>query len=117
LLEQCASRLRDVLAGRALASDVMFPGGGMELVEPVYRGNRWSDHFNRLTAAAVFSAVRARLAQEPGSIVRILEVGAGTGGTSLAVLEALDAHADQVTFDYTDVSMGFVQHGRRVHGA
>ncbi len=117
LLEQCASRLADVLAGRALASDVMFPGGGMELVEPVYRGNRWSDHFNCLTAAAVLSAVRARRAQAPGEIVRILEVGAGTGGTSLAVLAALDAHADHVTFDYTDVSMGFVQHGRRVHGA
>ncbi|MGE4043444.1 MAG: SDR family NAD(P)-dependent oxidoreductase [Acetobacteraceae bacterium] len=116
LLERCAERLKDVLGGQALASDVLFPGGGMDLVEPVYCGNRWSDHFNSLTARAVASAVRARRAQDPGVTVRILEVGAGTGGTSAAVLAALDEHAAYVTFDYTDISAGFVQHGRRVHG-
>jgi acyl transferase domain-containing protein/SAM-dependent methyltransferase/aryl carrier-like protein len=117
LLERCAERLADVLAGRMLASDVLFPGGSMEVVEPVYRGNRWSDHFNALTARAVASAVAACHAQNPGAVVRVLEVGAGTGGTSGAVLAALEPHAACVAYDYTDVSPGFVQHGRRVHGA
>ncbi|MCW5698016.1 MAG: polyketide synthase dehydratase domain-containing protein, partial [Bauldia sp.] len=117
LLERCAERLADVLAGRMLASDVLFPGGSMEVVEPVYRGNRWSDHFNALTARAVASAVAACRAQNPDAVVRVLEVGAGTGGTSGAVLAALEPHAAYVAYDYTDVSPGFVQHGRRVHGA
>jgi acyl transferase domain-containing protein/SAM-dependent methyltransferase/aryl carrier-like protein len=117
LLERCAAQLVDVLAGRVLASDVLFPGGSMEVVEPVYRGNRWSDHFNALTARAVASAVAACRAQRPKAVVRVLEVGAGTGGTSGAVLAALEPHGAHVAYDYTDVSPGFVQHGRRVHGA
>jgi acyl transferase domain-containing protein/NAD(P)-dependent dehydrogenase (short-subunit alcohol dehydrogenase family)/SAM-dependent methyltransferase/acyl carrier protein len=117
LLERCAERLADVLAGRVLASDVLFPGGSMDVVEPVYRGNRWSDHFNALTAKAVVQAVSACRVQHPGAVVRILEVGAGTGGTSGAVLAGLDPHAGHVVYDYTDISPGFVQHGRRVHGA
>jgi SAM-dependent methyltransferase len=116
LLERCAERLIDVLAGRVLASDVLFPGGSMEVVEPVYRGNRWSDHFNALTAQATARAVAACRAQHPDAVVRVLEVGAGTGGTSGAVLAALEPHAAYVAYDYTDVSPGFVQHGRRVHG-
>ncbi|MGE0415878.1 MAG: SDR family NAD(P)-dependent oxidoreductase, partial [Acetobacteraceae bacterium] len=117
LLECCAERLVDVLAGRALASDVMFPGGDMTLVEPIYRGNRWTDHFNRLTAIAVARAVAVRHAQSPGTPVRVLEVGAGTGGTSATVLTALDPYAAHVVYDYTDVSPGFVQHGLRTHAA
>ncbi len=116
LLERCAERLIDVLAGRVPASDVMFPEGSMALVEPIYRGNRWTDHFNRLTAIAVARAVATRHAQDAHATVRVLEVGAGTGGTTAAVLAALDPHAGCVVYDYTDVSPGFVQHGRRVHG-
>ncbi|WGF87499.1 SDR family NAD(P)-dependent oxidoreductase [Marinivivus vitaminiproducens] len=116
LLERCAGRLVDVLEGRALASDVLFPDGAMDVVEPVYRGNRWSDHFNDLTARATVRAVEAARAHEPERVIRILEIGAGTGGTSMAVLAALDPHAGHVAYDYTDISPGFVQHGRRVHG-
>ena len=48
-----------IVAGKVvLASDVLFPGGSMEVVEPVYRGNRWSDHFNTLTARQVAAAGR-----------------------------------------------------------
>ena len=116
LLDICAARLIDILSGDVAASEVMFPGGSMELVEPIYCGNRWTDHFNKLTATAVSSAVVARRAQDSEAVVRLLEVGAGTGGTSSAVLAALEPHKAYVVYDYTDVSPGFVQHGKRVHG-
>ncbi len=117
LVEHCANRLVDVVCGRAEGSEVMFPGGSMSLVEPIYQGSRWTDHFNNLTASAVGRAVSACLSQNGNGMVRILEVGAGTGGTSGAVLAALESYRDNVTYDYTDVSPGFIQHGKRIHGA
>ena len=116
LLEHCANHLIDVVCGQTVASDVMFPGGSMSLVEPIYQGSRWTDHFNNLTASAVARAVAACMSRNDNGLVRILEVGAGTGGTSGAVLAALEPYRANVSYDYTDVSPGFVQHGKRIHG-
>ena len=107
LLERCTAHLGDVLTGRLPATEVLFPGGSLGLVEPVYRGNPWSDHFNGLTARAAGRAVAALSARSEGP-VRVLEVGAGTGGTTEAVLRALDPHAARVVFEFTDVSAAFV---------
>ncbi len=116
LLEHCANHLIAVICGRAVASDVMFPAGSMSLVEPIYQGNRWTDHFNNLTAIAVVRAVATCVSRNDTGLVRILEVGAGTGGTSGAVLAALEPYHDSISYDYTDVSPGFIQHGKKVHG-
>ena len=40
--------------------------------------------------------------------VKILEIGSGTGGTSVKVLEQIATYAAQVTYCYTDISMAFV---------
>ncbi len=111
LLDLCVARLPEVMAGMVAATDVLFPGGSMALVEPIYRGNRWTDHFNGLMASALAGVARSSV--EP---VRILEIGAGTGGSTAAALAALDPFASRVSYAYTDVSPGFVQHGRRTFG-
>jgi acyl carrier protein len=43
----------------------------------------------------------------------VLEVGAGTGGTTAKVLPALKASPGRITYDYTDVSMAFTNYGRQ----
>uniref|UniRef100_UPI00138F2999 class I SAM-dependent methyltransferase n=1 Tax=Methylogaea oryzae TaxID=1295382 RepID=UPI00138F2999 len=60
--------------------------------------------------------LEARLAQRPGSTVRIVEIGAGTGGTTGCVLGKLAERRDAFEYVYTDLSPGFVQHGRQVFG-
>ncbi|WP_439596797.1 SDR family NAD(P)-dependent oxidoreductase [Falsiroseomonas sp.] len=110
LLETCLGALTQVLRGERLATEVMFPGSSLDLVQGIYRGNRLGDFCNRLVAAAVAGAVR-----KPGP-VRVLEVGAGTGGTSRSVLAQLDARGD-VDYVYTDISLAFAQFGRREFGA
>ena len=115
LLEACAAALPDVLAGRIQGTEVLFPGGSSDLVAPLYRGNAWADHFNTRLARAVR---RAAEAAPPGATLRVIEVGAGTGGASEAVLAALDAlGTGRVAYSYTDVSPGFLAHGRRHFGA
>ena len=55
-------------------------------------------------------AVQAALARLPaGRGVRILEIGAGTGGTTAAILPALPPHRTEYVF--TNVSPLFTTHG------
>jgi amino acid adenylation domain-containing protein len=114
----CLAALPDVLMGKKSAMEVLFADGSMERVEKTYRGNRVADLANQRTAQFVKSYVEARLRIEPAARVRILEVGAGTGGTSAAVLEALEelGARGRVTYEYTDVSAAFTRHGERTFG-
>ncbi|WP_437094841.1 SDR family NAD(P)-dependent oxidoreductase [Streptomyces sp. enrichment culture] len=115
LLLRCLQALPEVLTGRRGPMDVLFPGGSLDLVEAVYRADPVADRCNDQVAGTVVAYVEERLRRDPRARVRVLEVGAGTGGTSERVLRRLsDAGLDKhVTYVYTDVSEGFVRHGRR----
>ena len=85
----------------------------MDRTEGIYRGNAVSDHFNRCTAEGIRTCIEARLPFLPeGETLRILEVGAGTGGTSGFVLEAVEPYGDRISYDYTDISLGFIRKGK-----
>lgn len=99
--------------------EVLFPGGSFDLVEAVYAGDPVTDRCNDEVADTVLRYVAERLRRQPTDRIRVLEVGAGTGGTSERVLRRLSdaGHGGQVEYLYTDVSDGFVRHGRRRFGA
>lgn len=114
LLWTCLDRLVPVLRGETRATEVVFPGGSMELVEAVYAGNAVADFFNTRAADAVEAAVVSRLGHlKPGETLRLLEVGAGTGGTSRFLFERLRPYADRLVYTYTDRSRSFLSHGER----
>ncbi|MUG91826.1 amino acid adenylation domain-containing protein [Scytonema sp. UIC 10036] len=118
LLEKCLSQFHEILTGRCLATDVMFPHSSVELVEGIYKGNPIANHFNELVADSVVSYVQARLAQRKGDEkITILEIGAGTGGTSANVLKALLPYGNFIHYIYTDISLAFVNYGREQFGA
>jgi polyketide synthase PksM len=112
LLWACRPHYRRILAGALPATDVLFPGGSFELVEGIYRGNSVTDHLNALLAEVSSRAVEQRLRSAAHEPVRILEVGAGTGGATAAVLARLASHAERVRYLYTDISKVFLHHGQ-----
>ncbi|EFG64220.1 polyketide synthase module [Streptomyces sp. SPB074] len=119
LLRRCVDALPDVLDGSRPATDVLFPGGRVDLVESVYRGQPLSDHHHRLMAAETVAALRRHRAA--GRPLRVLEIGAGTGAGTAFVLDALDealaaGDAPAVSYTYTDVSPAFLAHGEREFG-
>ncbi len=114
LLTACLQGLPDVVAGHRNHMEVLFPRGSMSLVEGVYRGSAETDYFNALCAEIVKEQVKRRLAATPHATVTVVEIGAGTGGTSESVLAALaevPEVAERVEFLYTDISSAFVEHG------
>ncbi len=106
LLERCLEALPKVLAGEQPGTEVLFPQGSMDWVEPIYRDQPVLADCGLRLAAAVVAAV----AQGGG---RILEIGAGTGSTTGPVLDALRAAGleQHCEYLYSDVSKAFVRHG------
>jgi len=97
----CAE-LGPILRGEKDAVQVLFAGAGAELLDQFYGDGLLTSHWLAAITAAVQEAARAL---PEGRGLRILEVGAGTGGLSAQVLPALERGLHSYTF--TDVSAAF----------
>jgi acyl transferase domain-containing protein/acyl carrier protein len=103
LTARCATQLGPVLQGTADPLHLLFPGGNTQELEGLYTDSPSAQAFNPLVRQAVLDAIAAAPA---GRKVRILEIGAGTGGTTGFVVPALPA--DRVEYTFTDVSPLFL---------
>ena len=108
LLDRCGARLADVLRGGTDPLQLLFPQGELESVERIYESGPVARVFNTLVRRAVEVAVAAL---PPGRRLRVLEIGAGTGATTAAVLPALSSSRTEYVF--TDLSPLFLARGRR----
>ena len=96
-------RLAEVLAGRLDPLTLLFPEGDLSAAERLYSGSPAAHAFNGLVREAVQELLE-RL--PPGAKLRILEIGAGTGGTTAAVLPILPP--ERVSYRFTDISPFFL---------
>lgn len=109
LLHVCVENYIGVLKGELLATDIMFPDASLRYVENLYKNNSIADYYNEIVA----SQVKEFIKQNPTKNIRILEIGAGTGGTSEKVLKEINRFSDRVSYYYTDVSIHFLQHASK----
>jgi acyl transferase domain-containing protein/SAM-dependent methyltransferase len=116
LLDHCLEAYPGILDGSRGHMEVLFPDGKRDMVEGIYKGNIVIDFYNRLVASAVSRCVDERLGRRPGTVVKILEVGAGTGGTTEFVCRALKDHSHSIKYYYTDISSGFTRAAKKRFG-
>lgn len=117
LLGTCLEHLDEILLGKVLATEIMFPNASMELVNDIYKGNEIVDRINELAVETVRKYIETRLKElKPGEKISILEVGSGTGGTSQSVFKAVNQWADKISYHYTDISFGFINYGKKTYG-
>jgi SAM-dependent methyltransferase len=116
LLWACGMALPGILKGEIAATSVIFPDMSMAMVEGIYRESPLAKASNRQVARRIAAAVSAWTSQAPGQPLRIVEIGAGTGGTTAGVLAELDKLAPeslvQLEYVYTDISPAFLNHGK-----
>ena len=91
-----------ILRGEKDAVQVLFSGIGAELLDHFYGDGLFTSHWLAAIAAAVSTAARSL---PEGRGLRILEIGAGTGGLASQVLPLLERGLHSYTF--SDVSAAF----------
>jgi SAM-dependent methyltransferase len=103
-LQRCGDWLPDILTGKLSPLETIFPGGSYETADYLYHHWPLVQYFNGITA----EVMQAIAAQVPANRqLRILEVGAGTGGTAAALLPVLPARQTQYHFtDLSDLFLG-----------
>jgi microcystin synthetase protein McyG len=99
--------LADVLQGRLSPLEALFPNGSFVLAERVYQDAPAAQMFNRAVGEALKRAVDA---YPSDYVVKIAEVGAGTGSTTSKILPLLDTK--RVEYLFTDVSPAFCNAAR-----
>lgn len=101
----CAATCGDlpaILRGEKDAVQVLFAGAGTDWLEQFYGDGLFSGHW----MAAIAAAVQRAADQLPeGRALRILEVGAGTGGLAAHILPLLERGTHRYVF--TDASTAF----------
>jgi acyl transferase domain-containing protein len=103
-IRHCGRIMGDVVTGRESPLETLFPGGDFDLAHDLYERSQTMCYINAVAAAAVsaFGAAASRP-------LRVLEIGAGTGATTQAVVAALPASA---AYHFTDVSDLFLDRAR-----
>jgi acyl transferase domain-containing protein/NADPH:quinone reductase-like Zn-dependent oxidoreductase/SAM-dependent methyltransferase/acyl carrier protein len=102
LVTSTCAELGLILRGEKDAIQVLFAGAGAELLEQFYGDGLLTSHWLAAISAAVSET--AKVLPE-GRGLRILEIGAGTGGLASQLLPALERGLHSYVF--TDVSAAF----------
>jgi acyl transferase domain-containing protein/NADPH:quinone reductase-like Zn-dependent oxidoreductase/thioesterase domain-containing protein/NAD(P)-dependent dehydrogenase (short-subunit alcohol dehydrogenase family)/acyl carrier protein/ubiquinone/menaquinone biosynthesis C-methylase UbiE len=103
LLELTGPRLAEVLSGQLDPLETLFPGGDFSAAEELYQDAPLFRVENALIQSVISQAVACLPA---GRTMRILEVGAGTGGLTAHLLPRLPVHTSEYVF--SDISALFV---------
>lgn len=111
-VRHCGNLLGRVLRGEENPLETLFPQGGFDMAEALYERSATMRYVNELAACTVTALCDAVPAHRP---VRVLEVGAGTGGTTSALLSAVPA--ERTRYLFTDVTDAFLARARERFGA
>ena len=106
----CQRSAKALLHGEVNPLDLLFPGGDWSVAEALYEHNPMSRHVNALAA----SLVRDWAAATEGPL-RVLEIGAGIGSATAALLPVLPV--ERTRYLFTDVSAFFHPGARRKFAA
>ncbi|WP_205873880.1 non-ribosomal peptide synthetase [Mycobacterium camsae] len=109
---ECIHQLPGLLAGAVDPLQLLFPEGTVDTATAAYRDNLVSRYTNQLVVSGL-TARAARAGQVTAARpLRVLEVGAGVGGTSVGLITALAPYPVRYTF--TDVSNFFLARARNL---
>jgi SAM-dependent methyltransferase/acyl carrier protein len=110
LLEYCASSYREALIGEIEATGVLYPDGSDRLLAE--SSQKTVEHDNtRVNFVMLREMISTVVRRSKSKRLRILEVGAGTGGLTRHIVSIL--HNQNVEYYFTDIGRQFVVNAER----
>lgn len=109
-LKKSSDVLPEMIQGQENPLNVLFPKGDVAPAMAAYHDNKINQIQNGIAVEEVLYLCRQANQKEPGRPFRILEVGAGVGGTSLDLIPQLEGR--QVEYHFTDLSAFFLNHAQ-----
>ena len=106
-VRHCGNLVGAVLTGAESPLETLFPGGSWDLAQQLYERSATMLYVNGLAASAFSSLASSTPA---GRTLRVLEIGAGTGGTTSSLLPLL--RPESTRYRFTDVSDLFLDRAR-----
>ena len=103
LLERCGTNLKDVLRGEKEAVSLLFPEGDTIITTELYENSSEALVMNQLIKEVIKRIIDKI---DSGKKIRILEIGAGTGGTTSHILPLLNSESS--IYEFTDISPLFL---------
>ncbi|MEH2211072.1 beta-ketoacyl synthase N-terminal-like domain-containing protein [Nostoc sp.] len=107
-MQRCGENLAAVLVGDANPVDLLFPAGSFETAEGIYQHTPVARYFDGIARSVVESVVQT-LPQNKQ--LQILEIGAGTGGTTASLLPVMPP--ERTLYSYTDLSGLFLARAKQ----
>nr|WP_314425395.1 non-ribosomal peptide synthetase [uncultured Erwinia sp.] len=107
-LERSSRCLPELLRGEEDPLNLLFPDGKLDVATHAYQNNLISRLMNHLLLHAAEEKVRTMAERRR---VRVLEIGAGVGGTSNVLIPLLAGY--DVEYTFTDVSPFFLNEARQ----
>ncbi|MDO6544751.1 non-ribosomal peptide synthetase [Photobacterium sanguinicancri] len=108
-LERSSQCLPELLQDKADPLDLLFPDGKLDVATAAYQNNLISKMMNKMLIAAALSKVNHLMGKEKP--IRVLEIGAGVGGTSNELIPAL--LGNNIEYTFTDVSPFFLNEAKQ----
>lgn len=108
LIDRCGESLVAVLRGERSGTDALFSGDGREALKRLYRSGLGMDGIHEHLARQL------RPLAYSNAELRVLEIGAGTGGTTASALAALGESLTEYVF--SDISSAFFPEAERQFG-
>jgi SAM-dependent methyltransferase len=110
LFESAVKYLPAILRGEMRTTQIFFPKGSTQNLELLYAEHESARYFNSLLAEELVRHIA--LGAHAAGEIRLLEVGAGTGSTTEAVLHTLEQRGYTAEYWFTDISRGFLARAR-----
>lgn len=109
-MNKCSHSLLDILQKKIKTVDILFPEGAENSAVGVYSDNKGSRLFNKLVGNLVNKYIQIH----EGKPIKILEIGAGIGGTTRYIMDKIKN--ENFEYYYTDISYYFLNKAMDKYG-
>jgi yersiniabactin nonribosomal peptide synthetase len=107
-LTLCNKHISEILKADVSPLTILFPDGKWNRADNIYKDNPVAEYNNNLVSRLIETYIEKCQNNET---LRILEVGAGTGGTTAAVLKKISGK--NVEYTYTDLTTFFTNQAKK----